>query len=581
MPVQDFRYSIKNGFDNQTIEAFVGGETGEALSRQGDGYADEFYNNGADDFWNDQYSQIRQINYFKETLLKYSSNFSASQISEWTAESHFLRAYSYYALAKRYGGVPIYTTAVEVTGADPESYAIPRNSEEEVWDLVASDLDIAIADLPEKSETGRANKYVAAALKSRAMLHVGSIAKYNEIQSFDGSIRLQGIPAEKAAAYFQAAHDAALLLEGNYSLYKAKWSAGNRNAQINNFRQLFFDGSSPENILIKQYYYPDFSHSYDVFMVPRQLQGPGGGSAMLNPTLDFVQMFDGMQKDPDGTISGLDPSGNNTYLMFDDPNDFFASAEPRLLATSLVPGSTFKGETIEIYAGVYTGDIPAEGLQKLTDKDDFLPYTSLGGKLLMTKIGSNPVGVELPDGSQMNASGASGPFLNDNSGAMTGFSVLKYLEENLAIPDRAMSTQTYIDMRYAEVLLNRAEAAYELGNIDDAYSCIIQIQERAGAEITDLADFSLETVRKERRKELAFENHAYFDLKRWRIMQSEMTDKYYYGFFPMYASQTGKWFFDKKAVNRYYNMQESKNYYQRIPGGALSKNKFLIQNFGY
>ena len=580
MPVQDFRYSLKRGFDNASIEAFVGGETGEALSRQGDGYADEFYSSGADDFWNNQYVQIRQINYFMEALLTFSSNFTPEEIVEYTAEAHFLRAYSYFGLVKRYGGVPIYTEVVEVTGATPESLAKPRNSEDDVWTLVAADLDAAIEGLPEKSETGRANKYVAAALKSRAMLHAACIAKYNEIQSFDGSVRLQGIPSDKATEYFQSAYDAALTLEGTYSLYKAKWAANNRNAQIENFKQIFFDGASPENIFVKQYYYPDFAHSYDAHMVPRQLQA-GGLSSMMNPTLDFVQMFDGMQKDPDGTISGLDPSGNNTYLFFDKTYDFFKDAEPRLLATVLVPGSTFKNEEIEIYAGIFTGEIPAEGLAKLTDKDNFLAYTDLNGKLIMSKQGSSPVGVELPDGTEMNASGASGPFLNDNTGAMSGFSICKYLDKDMAIPKTVSSTQSFIDLRYAEILLNRAEAAFELGKVDDAFKCIIEIQERAGAVITPLADFTLDVIRKERRKELAFENNTYFDLKRWRIMQTEMTDRYYYGFFPIYASETGKWFFDKKAVNRHYDMQEAKNYYQRIPGGALSKNKLLKQNFGY
>jgi hypothetical protein len=580
MPVQDFRYSIRRGFENPDIQAFTGGETGEALSRQGDGYADEFYGGSADDFYNKQYAQIRNVNYFMETLPKYSSNYSESDLKTYIAEGRFIRAYSYFALVKRFGGVPIYIETEKVTGGDPESYARPRNSEEEVWDLIASDLDYAINDLPEKNIRGRVNKYVAAALKSRAMLHAGCIAKYNDIQQFDGGKRLQGIPSEKAQTYFQAAYDASLILEGKYSLYMSKWKEGDRNAQQENFKQLFFDKTSTENIFVKDYYYPDFIHSYDANMVPRQFQGPDGYSSMMSPTLDFVQMFDGLPKDDNGKITGVD--ANNKYILYDKLSDFFKNAEPRLLATVITPESNFKGKGVEIYLGIYTGEIPSDGLSKLTDPDNFQPYSEFGGNLKMTKQGTDPVMVTLPDGSQKKASGASGPFLSDNSSSMTGFSIRKYLNESLEVPQVRMSTQSFIDIRFAEVLLNRAEAAYELGKIREAYDAIILIQKRAGAIITPtLNDLTLDVIRKERRKELAFENNIYFDLKRWRIMQVEMDRRYFYGFNPIYSSIKGKWFFDKKAVNRHYNMQESKNYYQRIPGGAMGKNKLLIQNFGY
>ena len=77
-------------------------------------------------------------------------------------------------------------------------------------------------------------------------------------------------------------------------------------------------------------------------------------------------------------------------------------------------------------------------------------------------------------------------------------------------------------MRYAEVLLNRAEAEYELGtsnaaNIGDAFTVINEIRSRAGAiPLASAASMTIDTIRKERRKELAFENKTWWDLRRWR-----------------------------------------------------------------
>src|SRR5690606_27466807 len=96
---------------------------------------------------------------------------------------YFARAYTYFALVKRYGGVPLVDATIDYPATvDMEGTRLFRNSEEEIWDFIAADLDKAIEMLPENSPAkGRVNKYVAAAFKSRAMLYAGSIAKYNTV----------------------------------------------------------------------------------------------------------------------------------------------------------------------------------------------------------------------------------------------------------------------------------------------------------------------------------------------------------------------------------------------------------------
>ena len=161
-----------------------------------------------------------------ETLPTYASNFSTAQVNSWQGEARFIRAVTYFALVKRYGGVPIVDkvlTKPEQTinelSASIEELKIPRSSEEKVYDMIGDDLDYAFTNLPESNKAGRPNRYAALAFKSRAMLFAGTIAKYNTINLTAGGERLCGIPATKANTYFKASFDAAALLNGKYALY--------------------------------------------------------------------------------------------------------------------------------------------------------------------------------------------------------------------------------------------------------------------------------------------------------------------------------------------------------------------------
>jgi hypothetical protein len=82
-------------------------------------------------------------------------------------------------------------------------------------------------------------------------------------------------------------------------------------------------------------------------------------------------------------------------------------------------------------------------------------------------------------------------------------------------------------MRYAEVLLNYAEAINETGKTDLAYAPLIALRDRAGITAGDDKLYGLkpsmtkeqmrEIIRNERRVELAFEDHRWNDIRRWKI----------------------------------------------------------------
>lgn len=631
MPFEDFKYSPQRQFFDDWLVtpganegSSLGRDAGTAMTAEGTA------RNGA--YWTRAYNLLRDANRLLELLPTYKEGFNENEYNHFIGEGYFARAMVFYALAKRYGGVPLVTSVLNYPEVPADSLEVPRSTEEQTWNQVLADYDLAIANLNTTSpKRGYANKYVAQGFKSEAMLYAGSVAKYNRITGFGDKTRVRVIgfdPATAAAAsvkYFQEAYKAGreVMKSGVYSLYRKKGSATDREGLYQNMVDMFFDIQSPENIYVKEYKFPDLVHGYDSYNIPRQLMGPNGYSAGNAPTLDFVELFDGFAKNPNGTIKVLDDNGK--YLMFDKVTDLFANAEPRLRAYVILPGEMFKGEVIEIRRGIYTGDA-TNGISPLRVVNGGNPdytvsgpvnynlvdaYRAVGafaGKksLFLSQSGTTHEVVDLPGGGKMNAGGKSGPFTADATAAMTGFTIRKFLNPNMPTPLvlEGRSEQHFVLMRYAEILLNVAEAASELmlagqtppagDNFQQiAYDAIRLIRERAGADplagVGDLAGQNgLNIIRKERRKELAFEHKILWDIRRWRTQHSEMLNgftqsdgAFYKGLYPFYSTTTGKYFFDAglDEGRRRFRLTEQE-YYLAIPSGEVSKSRVLDQQPG-
>ena len=360
MPFEEFKYMPQWGlrFDSWLGAMGISG-TGEALNR--DGICSAF--TGEDTpYWNDEgkkaqpFKLLRDANYLLETLPKYREAFTEKRYNHYLGEAYFVRATVFYAMARRFGGVPLVTKVIPYP-AESSELEVPRSTEEETWDQVLADFDKA-AELLETTSprTGYSNKYVALAFKSEAMLYAGSVAKYNE--TLPGrmtglgektGVRVIGFASDtwQAASkrYFTEAYKAAreVMETGGYSLYKKKWSATDKEAQYQNMVDMFSDLSSPENIYVKQYQYPTLTHGYDAYSAPFIFRAPLASGTC--PTLDFLELFDGFDRYPNGTVKVTTGSSNTTgdYIMYDKPMDFFKNAEPRLRAYVIFPGDMFKG----------------------------------------------------------------------------------------------------------------------------------------------------------------------------------------------------------------------------------------------
>ncbi|MDR1526465.1 MAG: RagB/SusD family nutrient uptake outer membrane protein [Dysgonamonadaceae bacterium] len=593
LPIEDFKYRYNNPglFHNANSFQQNACLTGEAINR--DGPTNASGETGV--YWAEAYKLIREANVFMETFPKYSSAFSQERIGHYMAEARFVRAFTYFALVKRYGGVPLLDVTLNYPSVSLEETQLPRESEEAVWDFISADLDAAAAGLPETADLGRANKYAALALKSRAMLYAGSIAKYNNITLDAHGKRVCGIPDGRANDYFKQAYDAAKQVESKYSLYKKEWQAGNKGAQYQNFVNLFYDVAqgSPENIFVKYYKYPESVHSYDCLNAPAQ-QMVGGGSAAENcPTLDLVELYDGLPKDGNGRLKTTDDNGY--YRLFTNRMDFFANAEPRLRATVIFPGDVFRGEEIDIRRGIYIGTETSDIPKIIPDAYPNYYYVVNPKLQLSSSWNGGRILYNTKHRGQMYADGQSGTATDAWYGTWSGFLLRKYMNlvKDKATLSFSMSDQAWIEIRYAEVLLNRAEAAYELyaagqSDIDyqnDAYLCINEIRERAGANLLNgkVALNSVDTVRKERKKELAFENKAFWDLRRWRTAAQEQNNTGWRILMPFYADEADKYFFDASETHPFgwrWNFN-TLWYYNAIPASDMAKNPNLVNNPGY
>jgi hypothetical protein len=586
VPMEDFKYQAASGFKTFFYGSAYA-NAGEAISRDIANTTETF------GYWADGYSLIRECNYFMETLPQYASTYTAIQVNNWMGEARFIRAFTYFALVKRYGGVPLVDKVLTKPGesiddivAEMESFKIPRASEQAIYDFIASDLDYAYTNLPETNSKGRVSRYAAAAFKSRVMLFAGCIARYNNINLTSGGVQVCGIPATKANDYFKAAYDAATLTNGKYSLYKASWSATDKAAQALNYANAFLDAASTENIYIRQYKVPDAAHWYDANQIPHQMWG-NGYSAETNPTLDFVEMFEGMPKNTDGTFQTLDAASH--YLLYDNASDPFANVEPRLKGMVLFPGDQFKGQTIDIRRGIYTGP-SAGGINKLVPANSTALYPTTN---LVVSASDAQTPYDIGGGKKLTPAGSSGFFTNISgvAGCISGFTIRKYLDPNKAAADLATnkSDQSWIEIRYAEVLLNRAEAAMELFNAGQgaayqtqALTDINAIRDRAGATLATVATLNLNAVRTERRKELAFENKAWFDLRRWRIADTEMNNRVYRILNGFYSTTAAKYFYDDRWDERASRYTfDTRWYYESIPTAVIGRSTNLVQNPGY
>jgi hypothetical protein len=179
---------------------------------------------------------------------------------------------------------------------------------------------------------------------------------------------------------------------------------------------------------------------------------------------------------------------------------------------------------------------------------------------------------------QLNGMDEVGRDQQTDQGPKTGFQMKKFLNPNVQFPAPDASDQDWIIFRYAEILLNYAEAAFELGKPDEALTAINQIRDRAG--IAELTSITLDQIRHERQVELAFETHRFWDLRRWRLASSVL-NKQFTGLFPYYDADHKYFFYKVGPCESGPRIFKDAYYYLPISTTLIDNNPNLVQNPGY
>ena len=528
------------------------------------------------------YTYIRDLNLFIQRATA-ATKLADADKKRFIAEARFLRANYYFELVKRMGGVPLITEPLEYDySGNVTSLQKPRAKESEIYDFVISEAEAIKGDLPNDVNTkSRATTGAALAMEARAALYAGSIAKYGVTTpqvSLPGNE--VGIPSALAAGYYTKALTAAQAIitqtAGSYQLYRVLPDLSD------NFAAVFLDKSTVNQEAI---FIEDFkanagkTHGFTTNDQPFSISDEGLDAGRLNPSLNLVEAFERL----DNTYAPIptkDASGNPIY--YTNQLDIFAGRDARLAGTVLLPNGLFKGKRTDVWAGYQLADGSI-----LTSND--------AGNLKPLPGTTTPVQV----------TGKDGVINGQEFRTQTGFYIRKYLDPTVGSGRRGRGSDVaFIRYRYAEVLLNAAEAAFELGQTGIAIGYINQVRARAGL-VTPLTagDLTFDRIVHERRVELAFEGHTLFDMKRWRLAhvvwdgnQMSVTDLVSnignarkrntqpYGLWPYKYYNPGspnnnKWLFKEvlpspvTGANRF----QLGNYYSQIGNDILSANPLIVK----
>ncbi|HEX3008737.1 MAG TPA: RagB/SusD family nutrient uptake outer membrane protein [Bacteroidales bacterium] len=528
-------------------------------------------------WWEDwDYGYIRDINLFIEKCSNATNMDDQTERVRMVAEARFLRALNYFEKVKRMGGVPLILKSLKYDySGDPTYLQYPRAKEAEVYDFVIAELDTVKSLLPNSSaEKSRATKGAALAVQSRAALYAASIAKYGastpEVSLPGGEV---SIPASRADAYYKKALAAAkeIVKDGKYSLYNKKPDLED------NFASIFYDeDNNNEAILVRDYKLKSgkivgFTLVNQPWSGAEDLEG-----GRLNPSLNLVQSFEKL----DNTSAPLSIKSGNDYVYYNSPADVFAGRDARLGGTVILPGTKFKGKPVDIWAGY----IIADG--RKISSNTYAGVDSIPGRNGKTQV----VGYD-------------GPINSLEFTAQTGFYIRKYMDPNPGSGMRGpQSGLWWIQYRYGEVLLNAAEAAFELNKADSAAFFINQVRERAGFK-TPLtpAEITFDRIVHERKVELAFEGHYLWDMKRWRLahkvwngenvnlttnpMKADEPSTRPFGLWPYKyynpaSPNHGKYVFEVVLPREVTGARRFRmgNYYSRIGDDNIANNPLLVRN---
>jgi starch-binding outer membrane protein, SusD/RagB family len=493
-------------------------------------------NNVLLDFWNTPYANIRRANLMLQKLP--TTPLSADMQTRVKGETRFLRAWYYTQLMIGFGGVPL--VGDNVYGKD-DIINLPRGTFANTVKYISDELDAATALLPtdytNSLDFGRITKGTCLALKSRVLLYAASPLFNGGAITADANLApLVSYPTANVS-YWQAAADAAnaVINSNQYALYVDSTTAA---------------GYGFYNVFLQRSLLPAFKDEY-IFgyyrPANRDMEGfynppSRGGAKNSMATQDLVDAFpmkNGLQPfNNDGTVNAA--SGYN-------PANPYINRDPRFN-----------------YSIIYNG-----ALYFTTTTNNKQPvWTFING------TGTIPAPTQTAD-----AYGV---------GTTTGYFARKMCDENISSNSSANTNRAWPLIRYAEILLNYAEAINETGQTALAYPKLIELRRRAGIDRGADGLYGLkanmtqaemrDAVRNERRVELAFEDHRWHDIRRWKIAM--VTNNQFNKVMQVIKNSNGTFTYNRLESVRRHNFRPEM-YLLPIPDPEIQKMPAVRQNPGW
>lgn len=511
------------------------------------------------------YGNIKNVNVFLANIDDVPAETTPDQTlkERMKGEAFFIRAFDYVNLMRSYGGVVLIEEPFEL-GED--FLSVQRSSIDETLAFILADLDQAISLLPEKDgmDQGRATKGAAAALKSRILswstgiLMNGGYQPSNPLVSFQSGSRTQRLEAAKAAAK--------AVIDGQYGHYALAGTTDDPPAEMteevvmqyaDNFFSIFTQKGEWNDEAI---WGVQHLQSQGNTTTQNRWWGPNGYHNWGNndPNEPVVRKFEMA----DGTpfqFDKYDP-GNTTVREFtakelaEDPErNPYVGREPRFYATVLFDGAQWMqrpsdGQGIDPEGRIQTGYF-----MKPAPNEDEIDQAGLDTRQ---------------------------SFIESWNGTKNGYYLKKY-QDPATVGQHFNNENAWIEMRYAEVLLDYAEACIELGEVQEGLDALNRVRNRAGLpdRVTSDQDQAREWYRKERQLEMFAEGDRWYMMRKWMIADEVIEDVYHMKIYH-YADGSKKWFYDtsQSVDDRQWN---DTFYWLPISRTEMNKAPQLQQNPGY
>lgn len=477
--------------------------------------------------WSTKWTNISNCNIFFERV----DNVGFTDETEKTklvGQVRFIRAFEYWDLIARWGAMPIITKSFSINDRE-EIVGQKRNTYKECIDFLVSELDQAAKELPANwsgDDYGRATSVAALALKSRILLYAASPLMNEDVKIPEvGYTTPEPDRWQKAAKAATEALDAAQT--AGYELYNLNGDPSK------NYQLIFMDNTAAnkETLFARMGTSSadgESISSCDQYNNPNGYGGWGGNC----PLQELVDAYEVVK---DGVASKFD--WNNP----DEKANPYANRDPRFYATILYDGAKWMTRNVETYF-----DVDNNG-------------TIIGG-------------------------GKDTKFGNDSWNASpTGYNMKKFMDEGYALNSWNFCARNWIHLRMAELYLNKAEALYHIGDEEGAREALKPVRQRAGMPaVTATGADLLEAIKNERRIEFAFEEHRYFDVRRWKEAPKYFGSTVHAITIKKYPDGKKTYEVDKLRSDVGGDRKwDDKMYWLPIPKSEMDKNPNLVQNPGY